>query len=660
MTAIEFPEVARPTVTVVIVAYGAGELVQRTLRALRANTPPVYEVVVVDNASPDDTLTRLRATTTGVEILANPENVGFAAAANQGARAGSGRAICILNSDVLVEPGWLDPLLEALADPEVGSAIPLILNVDGTVQEAGSVIDSDGWALALGDGDAPEACGHRFRREIDFGSAACLMTRRDVFRAAGGLAEVYGPGYYEDVDYAFVTRERGYRTVLEPRSQVVHLRFGSSSGERARQLVVANRDTFLARWHGLLSERPTLREVFASETRLVAARDLHALDRVLVVDDRIPHVDQGSGDPRMAQLLTQLVELWPRARVTLLAAEDRNRDTYARPLQDAGVEVAAPGLDFPRWFETRRFHFSTVVVSRPQNLMRFEHHLRRTQPQASFVFDAEALSSRRLARMARVVAADDGEPLLVEAARMAALERGAARSADALFAVTDEEGAVLRGLAPDVPVFLLPAFVDPLPDPAPYSEREGLVFYGGFLAGSASPNEDAVVFLIREVLPLIRRQLPDVELQVVGANPTPAVHSAARAASGVQVVGYVDEPLETLNRARVHVNPLRYGAGIKLKLLDSMAAGLPFVTTSVGAEGLRLGEAHGTLVAEDPRTLADLAISLYSDEERWRRAQRKLLSLAAGPFGRDSFRATLVDAMAHLGVAPPRRAAARS
>ena len=98
---------------------------------------------------------------------------------------------------------------------------------------------------------------------------------------------------------------------------------------------------------------------------------------------------------------------------------------------------------------------------------------------------------------------------------------------------------------------------------------------------------------------------------------------------------------------------MRFGAGVKLKLLDSMGAGLPFVTTSVGAEGLPLGDLRELLVGEGPDELARLTETLYTDRECWERSQAGLLQVAEAHFDRASFQRTLIEAMAHLGVAPP-------
>jgi glycosyltransferase involved in cell wall biosynthesis len=108
------------------------------------------------------------------------------------------------------------------------------------------------------------------------------------------------------------------------------------------------------------------------------------------------------------------------------------------------------------------------------------------------------------------------------------------------------------------------------------------------------------------------------------------------------------------------VHPLRYGAGIKLKLIDTMAAGLPFVTTRIGAEGLGLGDLEDLVVADDDRELARLALELYRDRDLWQHVQHRLRALVSRRFGRETFRETIVEAFAHVGVAPPPSAALRN
>jgi GT2 family glycosyltransferase len=650
--AVAIPPHDEPIVSVVMLLYGGWPLACRAISDLVENTDEPFELLLVDNASPDQTLAQVQEEVTGAHLIANETNRGFGVASNQGAEAARGRYLCFLNSDALVESGWLGPLLKTFeGDPSVGAVVPMFLNEDGTIQEAGSVIDSSGHAHAVGSGAAPSDFEYGFPREVDYGSAACLVVRRDVFTDVGGFDLRYAPMYFEDVDLCFKLRERGFRTMYEPRSRVVHVRHGSGDSEKARNLMEEKRHTFIEHWGDRLARRPRLVEVPLHPHRMLAARDAEALERFLVIDDRVPYHDRGSGDPRMAQLLTELAALWPSARITFLAADGKEADRYAMPLLDRGIEVVCPPLDWGQWFDQRRFHYSVAIVSRHSNIERFDRYLSQKQPQVLRVFDTEALAFRRLDRLADLLApGQHADAVRAEAIRTCVLEARAIREADAVFSVSDEEVDFINSVAPGKPAFMLPGIVEADPGPD-FDERQDLIYFGGFLAGAGSPNEDAVVQLVHEVMPLFWEEHPHVVLNIVGADVTLAVE--ALAGPRVKVIGYVDDPGQWLRRARVHVSPMRFGAGIKQKLLDSMGAGLPFVTTSVGAEGFSLGPLRAALVAETPADLARLTASLYTDRDEWTRVQAGLVELALERFGRARYQATLIDAMARLGVAPP-------
>jgi glycosyltransferase involved in cell wall biosynthesis len=216
--------------------------------------------------------------------------------------------------------------------------------------------------------------------------------------------------------------------------------------------------------------------------------------------------------------------------------------------------------------------------------------------------------------------------------------------------VSREEQRTARAIADRVPSVVIPHQVDVLDAPPDYGGRDGLIFFGGFMAGAGSPNEDALLYLVSDVLPALHAEEPGLVLYVVGADPTPAVR--ALESDRIRVIGYVPDPTVWLSRARVHLAPMRFGSGVKLKLIDTMAAGLPFVTTPVGAEGLRLGALRRIAVGDTAADLACLTLRLYRDGDLWTTTQQTLLGVARRHFGRDRFRQSLTTAMAHVGLAP--------
>jgi GT2 family glycosyltransferase len=372
---IEFPPERAPMVSVVMVTYGGWEAVARSLRALAEYTDRPFEVIVVDNASRDDTAARLKEEVRGAKLVFNSWNAGFGPAANQGAASSVGRFLCFLNSDAFVQPGWLPPLLEAIErDARVAVAVPMLLNEDGSVQEAGAIIGREGSTLQLGFGSDPEALEYRFPRRIDYGSAACMAVRRSAFLSAGGFDPAYRVGYCEDVDLCFTLAELGLQVVYEPASKVVHARFGSSSRAAAYRASRRNRRVLARRWAHRLRLQPPIEELHMYPHRRYAARDALAPERLLVVAEALPEI--GRGDPA-GRLLEDLRTQLPDARITVLAVEDQagQADTLLR--WDLEVGVSPP--DPLTWGTQRLHHYSAALVIGPRALQHFGRMLTETQ-----------------------------------------------------------------------------------------------------------------------------------------------------------------------------------------------------------------------------------------------------------------------------------------
>ncbi len=150
-------------------------------------------------------------------------------------------------------------------------------------------------------------------------------------------------------------------------------------------------------------------------------------------------------------------------------------------------------------------------------------------------------------------------------------------------------------------------------------KRSGILFVAGF---AHPPNEDAAIWFVEQVLPLIKRREPAVQLWLVGSNPTQKVQDLA-AHPSVAVTGFVtDEQLaKHYTEARVAVAPLRYGAGVKGKVVEAMRFGVPIVTTPFGLQGM--AELEDKLpVHSTPEPFAEAVVTLLTDDAAWRRQRR--------------------------------------
>lgn len=253
-----------PSTSIIIPVFNKVTYTESCLEQLIATLPQDFngEIIVVDDASSDETPAALEhwAEKDGrIKILRNSENVGFITSCNRGGESAQGDILIFLNNDTLPLSGWLPPLLRILRDkPQAGAVGGKLVYPDGSLQEAGGVIFSDGSGCNFGWSDkAPNAPVYNFVREVDYCSGALLATRRALFMELGGFDVRFKPAYYEDVDYCFTLREKGYRVYYQPKSVIVHFE-GASSGTDLKTGVksyqVINQQKFVAKWSDVLKQ----------------------------------------------------------------------------------------------------------------------------------------------------------------------------------------------------------------------------------------------------------------------------------------------------------------------------------------------------------------------------------------------------------------------
>ncbi len=256
---------------------------------------PAFEVIVVLNGAPAESRAIAESHAVVDRVIALNANVGFGAAANLAASVAVGDYLVFLNDDTRVDPHWLRALFDARRDGERPDVVAsLILNFDGSIQEAGSRILSHGGTLQLGRGlrlEDPAAEPLLEPREVDYGSAAALMVRRELFERVGGFDPIFEPAYYEDVDLQLRVREQGGAVWFEPRARVMHHLGRSTNRDHWFRLFAANRSgrQFVSKWASVLAGAAAaddvldaLAEVPVAEREPVSGRALN-----VEVDDSV-------------------------------------------------------------------------------------------------------------------------------------------------------------------------------------------------------------------------------------------------------------------------------------------------------------------------------------------------------------------------------------
>ncbi len=609
---LDFTVEGQPTVSVILVMHNKFAFTMTALASLRRDYAGPIELVLVDSGSRDQSV-GIERFVAGARLIRFADNVGFLAACNAGLERVTAPAVLFLNNDLTLGHAAVSRALARLDSSRgIGAVGAKCIRTNGLLQEAGSVITSDGWTagyLRDADPDLPEA---NFVRDVDFCSGAFLMVRTDYLRALGGFDDDYRPAYYEETDLCVRLAKAGYRIVYDPQVVVHHVEFGSADARASERLIERNHGTFCDKHRDWLRHKTA-----PGQTSLLQARQTDSgKGRVLFIEDRIPMRDLGSGFVRSNDLIRCMAALGYQVGVYPVFPAVTSLFEVLRDFPDTVEIFYDRGMDELADFIAERAGFYDIVwIGRTHNLDRLAPILIEAGaalPEAGLVLDTEAVAAPRSIGQARL----SGQTPACDLATMLRRELASAALCRQIVAVNDHDATLIREAGYDN-VAILGHAQHPAPTATPFHARHGLLFVGA-IHDPAGPNYDSLVWLIGDILPRLAALLPDVTLTIAG-HVDPRVDTSPLLDPRVTLLGRVEDLAPLYDRHRVFVAPTRFAGGIPFKVHEAAAHGLPVVATDLlcrqvgwrdGCEILAGGE-------NDPARFAERVAELYTSEALW-------------------------------------------
>jgi GT2 family glycosyltransferase len=611
---LDFTVAGNPALAVIMVLFNKFELTMQALTSLRGNYAGEIQLILVDNASSDDTR-RICQYVLGAILLRNTSNIGFLRGANQALRHVTAPAMLYLNNDTELGFGAIDAALQRLnSHPKIGAVGGKIIRANGVLQEAGSIIWNDGTTNGYMRDASPLAPEANFLRNVDYCSAVFLLCRTELVKKLCGFDEDFSPAYYEDADLCVRIANAGYRIVYDPAIAVHHLEFGSAAhSEASMALMRRGRRIFRTKHAKYLEYR-----LPSAPTNLVRARAVSTKRRrILFFEDTVPLRRLGSGFVRSNDIVHAIaaagcdVDIFPinGAPYDIMSLFGDLPET-AEILHDRNFMV------LPKFLAERTGYYDLIWISRTHNLRRVLPVLRNAgilPEDMKMILDTEA-----------VIAVRDAARQIIRPTKKkfdfnAALQKEFVHAdvCRQVIAVNRREADLLAGLGLETTI--LGTARRPDPTPAAFAGREGLLFVGA-IHEQDSPNYDSLCWYLDEILPALAdiMEKPPV-LNVVGYTAPEIDLGRFDNNNLIALHGSVGDARPYYNQCRIFIAPTRFAAGTPYKIYETAAFGLPCVATDMLAAqlGWENGKDIVTAPANNAKLFAAQIAKLYHAAPMW-------------------------------------------
>lgn len=612
---IQFSQYDAPKVSIIIPYYNQEKYTWNCLHSIWENLPKVsFEIILVnDNSSENPDFSGIK----NIKIIHNEENLGFLKSVNKAIKEAQGEYIYLLNNDTIVKQGFLDELLFVFNNFEnVGAVGSMLLNADGSLQDAGSLFTENCRILQVVGKRKAYYPEYNHIYKVDYCSGCSLLFKKTDDNGNLNLFdEQFAPAYFEETDLCFQLRYlQGKNIYYTPFSKVVHFNGVSYNtnitlSAKKQELFDKNLTLFKKKWQKQIDSI----KIKKRQERII---ELYHNKCIVFYNGVVPEYDNNSGELRLTEIIKAYRE--KGYFITIISPKNKIDNKYNEYFQRLGVcvyyehKIFDERADFLKrlklkqpisWFYAVRIFIKNYILAKktnPDTLLVYDmvdiHHLRHKR---AMELEPQKISHKK-----------DYYKTLYR-------EKLASKKADIVITVSDKEKEYMEQFVEPEKIttisniHYLKKNIEEVP---PFYERKNILFVGSI----HPPNIDAVDFLLSDIMPLVWEKDNTIMVDIVG-NVKDVIPDIQH--PNVKMHGYVSDMEQFLLNSKIMVAPLRYGAGVKGKIGQAFEYFLPVITTDIGAEGMQLENHKNSLIADKKVDFANAILELYHNEELWKTLQ---------------------------------------
>lgn len=595
-----------PLVSIIILVNNDNKYIFNCISSIiNTKTSICYEIIINYLSNNENNLIKKQyfKNLSNIKVLKFKKYKNFLMNYNRAVKFSKGKYILFLRDNTRVHKDWLDSLIRLIeSNKKIGMVGSKIIYPNGTLEEAGGIVWNNGEFLNLGKGNDIDLSEYDYVREVDYLSLKSIIIKKSFWKRFGGFNEKILSINYNEIDFAFKIRKNGYKVMYQPKSIVEYcignknITFISKINEETSKKI------FVEKWKNELKYQFKKGNIFMAKDRCFNKK------RIFVIDRYVPNFDKDAGSRCSFMYLNIFQEIG--FQVTFLPSDLKKREPYTSILQQKGIEVLYGNKfdknSLEKWIKNKLKYFKYIYLQRPDISIKYIDLIKKYNSN-KIIYFAHDLHYIRLSRKYNIT---HEIKFYFRSKKFQKIEMEIFSKVDVIYVVGNYEYKILKEqlknkIIRNIPLYFYENHFKNIEKN--FSKRKDLIFVGGM----HDTNRDAVMWFSKEVYPIIIKKYPNIVWHIV-TNKIDYIKNLESKNVKIEI-NLSDEKLHSLyQKCRLAIAPLRFGAGVKGKVVEAAYNQIPMVTTPIGAEGID-NSVGSFIIANTSEKMAEIISNLYAD-----------------------------------------------